>query len=235
MRVSSTVSIDLYFFLVFHNDSNNTSFEREQSLDYFDIVKDLSFLTNYIHLCVCFPYLSVICVFLSFFHFLLSHYYTFVSVLSRSKKHWYGPWFFLFLLCNNISIAYFVIRDTSSLDGNFLCTRLAPSDYHLFRSLHHHLCNKHYEDFDELKSDLTAFFELQSASFYKRGIELLPARWAKVVENNGDYIVDRCCISTCPRNGPPWRAKLNHKTEQNEHSHLVEHSRSLTNMYFLSK
>jgi hypothetical protein len=23
----------------------------------------------------------------------------------------------------------------------------------------------------------------------------LPARWAKVVENNGDYIVDWCCIS----------------------------------------
>jgi histone-lysine N-methyltransferase SETMAR len=67
---------------------------------------------------------------------------------------------------------------------------LAPSDYHLFRSLHQHLCNKHYEDFDELKSDLTAFFELQSASFYKRGIKLLPARWARVVENNGDYIVD---------------------------------------------
>jgi hypothetical protein len=28
------------------------------------------------------------------------------------------------------------------------------------------------------------------ASFYKRGIELLPARWAKVVKNNGDYIDD---------------------------------------------
>jgi len=41
---------------------------------------------------------------------------------------------------------------------------LGPSDYHLFRSLLHHLCNKHYEDFDELKSDL--------------------------IENNGDYIVD---------------------------------------------
>jgi hypothetical protein len=67
---------------------------------------------------------------------------------------------------------------------------VAPSDYHLFRFLRHHLCYKHYEDFDELKSDLTAFFELQSTSFYKRGIELLPARWAKIVENNGDYIVD---------------------------------------------
>jgi hypothetical protein len=42
----------------------------------------------------------------------------------------------------------------------------------------------------KLKSDFTAFFKLQSASFYKDGIELLPARWAKAVENNGYYIVD---------------------------------------------
>ncbi len=176
---------------MFHDDANNTSFEREQSLDYFHIVKDLSFLTNYIHVCVCFPSLSVIGVFLSFFHFLSSHYYAFVSVLSRSKKHWYWPRSFLFLLRYNISIAYFLIRDTNSLDGKFWHIRLGH------QTLRHPtiICaKKHYEDFDELKSDLTTFFELQSASFYKCGIELLPVRWAKVVENNGDYIVDWCSI-----------------------------------------
>ena len=67
---------------------------------------------------------------------------------------------------------------------------LSPTDHHLFLSLRNYLCNKHYEDFDELKSDLTAFFESKPASFYRRGIELLPERWANVVENNGDYIVD---------------------------------------------
>jgi histone-lysine N-methyltransferase SETMAR len=67
---------------------------------------------------------------------------------------------------------------------------LSPSDYHLFLSLRNYLCNKHYEDFDELKSDLTAFFESKTVSFYRHGIELLPERWAKVVENNGDYIAD---------------------------------------------
>jgi hypothetical protein len=53
-----------------------------------------------------------------------------------------------------------------------------------------YLCNKHHEDFDELKSDLTAFFESKPVSFYRREIELLPEKWAKVVENNGDYNVD---------------------------------------------
>jgi hypothetical protein len=41
---------------------------------------------------------------------------------------------------------------------------LAPSDYHLFLSLRNYLYNKHYEDFDELKSDLTAFFESKPVS-----------------------------------------------------------------------
>jgi len=67
---------------------------------------------------------------------------------------------------------------------------LAPSDYHLFRSLRNHLCDKQYENFDEIQSDLTAFFESRPDSFYKLGIEQLSLRWKQVVENNGDYIVD---------------------------------------------
>lgn len=42
---------------------------------------------------------------------------------------------------------------------------LVPSDYHLFLSLRNYLRNKRYEDFDELKSDVTAFLEAQLASF----------------------------------------------------------------------
>lgn len=37
---------------------------------------------------------------------------------------------------------------------------LSPTDYHLLPSLRNYLRNKHCEDFDELKLDLTAFFRL---------------------------------------------------------------------------
>ncbi len=67
---------------------------------------------------------------------------------------------------------------------------LAPSDYHLFQALRNHLCDKQYEDFDKIQFDLTAFFESWPANFYKCGIERLPTRWTKVVETDGDYIVD---------------------------------------------
>lgn len=67
---------------------------------------------------------------------------------------------------------------------------LAPSDYHLFRSLQNHLQEKRFKDDDDIKSDLLAFFESKSSDFYKRGIYQLPARWAAVVEKDGDYIID---------------------------------------------
>jgi histone-lysine N-methyltransferase SETMAR len=67
---------------------------------------------------------------------------------------------------------------------------LSPSDYHVFLSLRSYLRDKHYADFDELKPDVTVFLESKPTSFYKHGIELLPARWAKVVKNNGNHIAN---------------------------------------------
>lgn len=64
---------------------------------------------------------------------------------------------------------------------------LAPTDYHLFRSLQHHLAESHHDKFEDLHHDLTTFFQSKPAKFYKDGIDQLPERWAKVVENNGEY------------------------------------------------
>ncbi|KAK6735552.1 hypothetical protein RB195_018642 [Necator americanus] len=45
---------------------------------------------------------------------------------------------------------------------------LAPSDYHLFRSLQHYLEEKRYDD--HLENDLRAFFAYKSPEFYAKGI-----------------------------------------------------------------
>jgi [histone H3]-lysine36 N-dimethyltransferase SETMAR len=68
---------------------------------------------------------------------------------------------------------------------------IAPSDYHLFRSLQNFLGEKRYVSTEHLKSDLDAFFASKNVEFYGRGIGLLPERWAKVVDSDGDY-VDAC-------------------------------------------
>uniref|UniRef100_A0A183GJ33 Mariner Mos1 transposase n=1 Tax=Heligmosomoides polygyrus TaxID=6339 RepID=A0A183GJ33_HELPZ len=67
---------------------------------------------------------------------------------------------------------------------------LAPSDYHLFRSLQHHLEGKRYEDRDHLENDLRAFFPSKSPDFYARGIRSPVERWRRVVDVDGNYLVD---------------------------------------------
>ena len=67
---------------------------------------------------------------------------------------------------------------------------MAPTDYHLFRSLSHSLDGRQFKDDDDLKSGLQTFFDQKSPDFYKQGIYDLPIRWQYIVDHNGTYFVD---------------------------------------------
>ena len=67
---------------------------------------------------------------------------------------------------------------------------LAPTDYHLFRSLAYYFREKKFDEEDDLKTDLTNFFGQKSKKFYKRGILSLPERWQQVVDNNRAYFIE---------------------------------------------
>jgi histone-lysine N-methyltransferase SETMAR len=67
---------------------------------------------------------------------------------------------------------------------------VAPSDYHLFRSLEHKLRNKTFRNPDDVNSHLEGFFGSKDGNFYKEGIMKLQDRWKKVVESDGNYIID---------------------------------------------
>ena len=67
---------------------------------------------------------------------------------------------------------------------------LAPSDYHLFRPLKHFLSEKSFAKYEDLKLALSDFFDSQLPEFWVKGISNLPIRWANVVDNSGDYIID---------------------------------------------
>jgi hypothetical protein len=67
---------------------------------------------------------------------------------------------------------------------------LAPSDYHLFRSLSNNLPAVSFNNDAEIQNWLDDFFGAKPADFFKRGIENLPERWDAVVNNGGDYIID---------------------------------------------
>ena len=67
---------------------------------------------------------------------------------------------------------------------------IAPSDYHLFRSLAHFLKGKTYKEIDDIKRDLTLFFGKKSPDFYIDGIHSLLDKWQRVVDTDGEYLID---------------------------------------------
>ena len=67
---------------------------------------------------------------------------------------------------------------------------LAPSDYYLFRSLQNHLNEKTFNSNEAVKNELIQFFASWNQSFYESRIMKLIERWQKVIEQNGQYIID---------------------------------------------
>ena len=67
---------------------------------------------------------------------------------------------------------------------------LAPTDFHLFRSLSNAMRGISFDSDAELRVWLYEFFESKSNNFYRKGIENLVERWEKVVDTNGRYILD---------------------------------------------
>ena len=53
---------------------------------------------------------------------------------------------------------------------------IAPSDFHLFRSLRNHLDLQRFNSTDEIKKVLNEFFEEKPQSFYESGMMDLPQR-----------------------------------------------------------
>lgn len=66
---------------------------------------------------------------------------------------------------------------------------LAPSDFHLFRSLQNYLNGKTFTSLEECKMHLEQFFVQKPKKFWEDGIFNLPARWQKVIVQNGEYII----------------------------------------------
>lgn len=67
---------------------------------------------------------------------------------------------------------------------------LAPSDFHLFRSLSNALKDISFDNEDELENWLREWFANKPVKFFKQGFEKLPDRWVEVINNGGDYIID---------------------------------------------
>lgn len=64
---------------------------------------------------------------------------------------------------------------------------LAPSDYHLFRSMQNALTGIRFTSEQGIRNWLDSFFAAKPAQFFWDGIHKLPERWEKVIDSDGQY------------------------------------------------
>ncbi|KAG5321136.1 MOS1T transposase, partial [Pseudoatta argentina] len=64
---------------------------------------------------------------------------------------------------------------------------IAPSDFHLFRSMAHGLADRRFHSYEEAQKWIDSWIALKDMSFFRRGIHVLPERWEKVVSSDGQY------------------------------------------------
>ena len=67
---------------------------------------------------------------------------------------------------------------------------LAPTDYHLFRSLSNHLREGKFNDRNDVKIDLINFFGEKSKDLYEGRILSLLEHWRRVIDSDGAYITE---------------------------------------------
>ena len=67
---------------------------------------------------------------------------------------------------------------------------LAPTDFHLFRSLQNLLNGKQFDSKEMVKRFVENFFTEKTPDFFQRGIMNLPNRWRKVIDARGDSCSD---------------------------------------------
>ncbi|EGI64132.1 Mariner Mos1 transposase [Acromyrmex echinatior] len=64
---------------------------------------------------------------------------------------------------------------------------IAPSDYHLFRSMAHGLSEQHFTSYEDIKNWIDNWIASKDEAFFQRGIRMLPERWEKVVASDGQF------------------------------------------------
>lgn len=64
---------------------------------------------------------------------------------------------------------------------------LAPSDYHLFRSMAHFLRGRNFNNLNDVENGCRTFFASKNKEWYRSGIAQLADRWVQAIDSNGLY------------------------------------------------
>ena len=64
---------------------------------------------------------------------------------------------------------------------------IAPSDYHLFRSMVFGLAEQRFHSYEDTKKWIDSWIASKDVLFFRRGIHMLSERWEKVVASDEQY------------------------------------------------
>lgn len=64
---------------------------------------------------------------------------------------------------------------------------IAPTDYHLFRSMTHDLADTRFNSYEDIKNWIRSWIASKDEEFFRSGIRMLPELWANVVASDGQY------------------------------------------------
>lgn len=65
---------------------------------------------------------------------------------------------------------------------------MAPSDFHLFRSMAHGLSERRFRKYDDIQKWLDEWILSKEENFFYNGIHKLPEIWTNIIANDGKYV-----------------------------------------------
>ncbi|GBP66365.1 Mariner Mos1 transposase [Eumeta japonica] len=78
-------------------------------------------------------------------------------------------------------------RGERMTECDILIEDIAPSDYHLFRSMAHALSKQRFTSYEDTKSWVDSWIASKDKEFFRLGIRMLTERWKKVVGSDEQY------------------------------------------------
>jgi len=73
---------------------------------------------------------------------------------------------------------------------------IAPSDYHLFRSMTYGLSEQHFTSYEDTKNCIDDWITSKDEAFFRCGIHMLPERWEKVMASDAITLNKTLCSFT---------------------------------------
>ncbi|GBP47782.1 Mariner Mos1 transposase [Eumeta japonica] len=114
--------------------------------------------------------------------------------LKEKRPQYYSRHDIIILLPNNarphvvgLVKNYLITLDWEVLPHPPYSLDIAPSDYHLFRSIAHALLEQRFTSYEDTENWVDSWIASKDKKFFRLGIRTQPERWKKVVASDGQY------------------------------------------------